>query len=120
MRSAISMTYSSMVECIANGPGCCCCMRLLHNNLMESCSYVRKNTLLATKGHLHSLNPPLVMSQVVWFFMLLDLTFAFRRRINEATEGGGACVSVYITTAFSSEDVQKYCLLFKRNMVEQC
>jgi len=31
-------------------PGCCCCMPLLHNHLMDSCSYVRKNTLLAAKG----------------------------------------------------------------------
>jgi len=31
-------------------PGCCCCMELLHNHLRDSCSYVRKNTLLATKG----------------------------------------------------------------------
>ena len=30
-------------------PGCCC-MPLLHNHLMDSCSYVRKNTLLAAKG----------------------------------------------------------------------
>ena len=41
-------------------PGCCC-MPLLHNHLMDSCSYLRKNTLLAAKGgvHLHPLNPPL-------------------------------------------------------------
>ena len=31
-------------------PGCCCCMPLLHNHLMDSCSYVSKNTLLAAKG----------------------------------------------------------------------
>ena len=42
-------------------PGCCCCMPLLHNHLMDLCSYVCKNTLLAAKGgcicmHLH---PPL-------------------------------------------------------------
>ena len=30
-------------------PGCCCCMPLLHNHLMDSCSYVRKHTLLAAK-----------------------------------------------------------------------
>ena len=35
-------------EC-ATMPGCCC-MPLLHNHLMDSCSYVRKNTLLAAKG----------------------------------------------------------------------
>ena len=32
-------------ECVTV-PGCCCCMPLLHNHLMDSCSYV-KNTLLA-------------------------------------------------------------------------
>ena len=32
-------------ECVTV-PGCCC-MPLLHNPLMDSCSYVRKNTLLA-------------------------------------------------------------------------
>ena len=36
-------------ECVTM-PGCCCCMPLLHNHLMNSCSYVRKNTLLAAKG----------------------------------------------------------------------
>ena len=36
-------------ECVAV-PGCCCCMRLLHNHLMDSFSYLRKNTLLAAKG----------------------------------------------------------------------
>ena len=35
-------------ECVTV-PGCCC-MPLLHNHLMDSCSYVRKNTLLAAKG----------------------------------------------------------------------
>ena len=36
-------------ECVTM-PGCCCYMPLLHNHLMDSCSYVRKNTLLASKG----------------------------------------------------------------------
>ena len=36
-------------ECVTV-PGCCCCIPLLHNHLMDSCSYVRKNTLLATNG----------------------------------------------------------------------
>ena len=53
-------------EC-ATMPGCCC-MLLLHNHLMDSCSYVRKNTLLAAKGGcictpLTPLNPPLIMQQ---------------------------------------------------------
>ena len=32
-------------ECVTV-PGCCCCMPLLHNHLMDSSSYVHKNTLL--------------------------------------------------------------------------
>ena len=36
-------------ECVTM-PGCCCYMPLLHNHLIDSCSYVRKNTLLAAKG----------------------------------------------------------------------
>ena len=38
-------------ECVTM-PGCCCCMPLLHNHLMDSCSYnyVRQNALLAAKG----------------------------------------------------------------------
>ena len=50
-------------ECVTV-PGCCCCMPLLHNHLIDSCSYVRKNTLLATKwGCICApLNPPLVCS----------------------------------------------------------
>ena len=38
-------------ECVTI-PGCCYCMLLLHNHLMDSCSYnyVRQNTLLAAKG----------------------------------------------------------------------
>ena len=44
-------------------PGCCC-IPLLYNHLMDSCSYLRKNTLLAAKGGwictpLPPLNPPL-------------------------------------------------------------
>ena len=50
-------------ECVTL-PGCCRCMPLLHNNFMDSCSYVRKNTLLAAKGGCKSpLNPPLQYSQ---------------------------------------------------------
>ena len=36
-------------ECVSM-PGCCCCMPLLHNHLMDLCIYVRKNTLLAARG----------------------------------------------------------------------
>ena len=44
-------------ECVTL-PGCCCCMPLLHNHLMDSCSYVHKNTLLAAITP-PPLNPPL-------------------------------------------------------------
>ena len=48
-------------ECVTV-PGCCCCMPLLYNHLMDSCSYARKNTLLllAAKGGCicTPLNPP--------------------------------------------------------------
>ena len=38
-------------ECVCvTVPGCCCCMPLLHNHLMDSSSYACKNTLLAAKG----------------------------------------------------------------------
>ena len=43
-------------ECVTV-PGCCCCMLLLHNHLMDLCSYVHKNTLLAAKWG--ALAPPL-------------------------------------------------------------
>ena len=43
-------------ECVTV-PGCCC-MPLLHNHLMDLCSYVRKNTLLAAKGVCTPLTPP--------------------------------------------------------------
>ena len=33
-------------ECVTV-PGCCCCMPLLYNHLMDSCKYVHKNTLLS-------------------------------------------------------------------------
>ena len=47
-------------------PGCCCCMPLLYNHLIDSYQYVRKNALLATKGGyicipLPPLSPPLCM-----------------------------------------------------------
>ena len=45
-------------ECVT-GPGCCCCMPLLHNHLIDSCSYVRKNILLAAKGR-----PPYTPPQI--------------------------------------------------------
>ena len=54
-------------ECVTV-PGCCCCMPLLHNHLMESCSYVRKNTLLAAKGGCiyTSLTPPKSTTDMAW------------------------------------------------------
>ena len=36
-------------ECVTV-PGCCCCIPLLYNHLMNSFNYLRKNTLLAAKG----------------------------------------------------------------------
>ena len=45
----LEITEELMRECVTV-PGCCCCMPLLYNHLMDSCSYVRKNTLLAAKG----------------------------------------------------------------------
>ena len=43
-------------ECVTV-PGCCCCMPLLHNHLMDLCSYIRKNILLTAKRGVH-LHPP--------------------------------------------------------------
>ena len=42
-------------------PGCCCCMPLLHNHLMDSCSYVRKIHYYSRQRgvHLHPPYPPL-------------------------------------------------------------
>ena len=45
----LEISKELILECVTV-PGCCCCMPLLHNHLMVSCSYVRKNTLLAAKG----------------------------------------------------------------------
>ena len=61
----LEISKEQIRECVTM-PGCYCCMPLLHNHLMDSCSYVRKNTLLAAKGGckctpLPPLNPPLVL-----------------------------------------------------------
>ena len=53
-KTAVDLSY--LHECITV-PGCCC-MALLHNHLTDSCSYVHKNTLLATKGGGLCLPPP--------------------------------------------------------------
>ena len=45
----LEISKELMCECVTV-PGCCCCMPLLYNHLMDSCSYLRKNTLLAVKG----------------------------------------------------------------------
>ena len=37
----LEISKELICECVAV-PGCCCCMPLLHNHLMGSCSYVRK------------------------------------------------------------------------------
>ena len=55
-------------------PGCCCCMPLLHNHLMDSCSYVHKNILSAAKGGcictlLTPLNMPLLW-QCTWHWTM--------------------------------------------------
>ena len=48
-RQCLEISKELIRECVTM-PGCCCCMPLLHNHLMDSCSCVRKNTLLAAKG----------------------------------------------------------------------
>ena len=45
----LEISKELICECVIV-PGCCCCIPLLYNHLMDSCSYVRKNTLLAAKG----------------------------------------------------------------------
>ena len=45
----LEVSKELICECVTV-PGCCRCMPLLHNHLMNSCKYVRKNTLLAAKG----------------------------------------------------------------------
>ena len=37
----LEITKELIRECVTV-PGSCCCMPLLHNHLMDSCSYVRK------------------------------------------------------------------------------
>ena len=44
----LEISKELICECVTM-PGCCC-MPLLHNHLMDSCSYVHKNTLLPAKG----------------------------------------------------------------------
>ena len=39
-------------ECVTM-PGCCCCMPLLHNHLMDSCSYAKIITRRQRGVHLH-------------------------------------------------------------------
>ena len=46
----LEISKKLMRECVTV-PGCCCCMPLLYNHLMDLCKYVRKNTLLAPKWH---------------------------------------------------------------------
>ena len=45
----LEISEELMRQCVT-APGCCCCMPLLYNHLMDSCSYVHKHTLLAAKG----------------------------------------------------------------------
>ena len=45
----LEISKELICECVTV-PGCCCCIPLLYNHLMESCSYLRKNALLAAKG----------------------------------------------------------------------
>ena len=59
----LEISKELMRECVTV-PGCCCCMPLLYNHLMDLCSYARINTLLAAKRGcictpLTPLNPPL-------------------------------------------------------------
>ena len=44
----LEISKELMRECVTV-PGCCCCMHAtaVYYHLMDSCSYVRKNTLLA-------------------------------------------------------------------------
>ena len=59
----LEISKELICECVTV-PGCCCCMPLLHNHLMQNCvhgrSFVSKNTwLLAAKGG--NLNPKDIM-----------------------------------------------------------
>ena len=45
----LEISKELICECVTV-PGCCCCMPLLYNHLMDLCSYVHKNKLLAAKG----------------------------------------------------------------------
>ena len=38
----LEISKELICECVTV-PGFCCCMPLVHNHLMDSCSYVRKN-----------------------------------------------------------------------------
>ena len=58
----LEISKELMRECVTL-PGCCWCMPLLHNHLMDSCSYVRKNTLLITC---------LLGAAVIWKAQVLD------------------------------------------------
>ena len=44
-------------ECVTV-PGCCCCTPLLYNHLMDSCSYVSKNTSLPSCQRGGCISPP--------------------------------------------------------------
>ena len=57
----LEISKELICECVTM-PGCYC-MPLLYNHLMDSCSYVLKNRLLAAKAPpLPPLNPPLLMA----------------------------------------------------------
>ena len=61
-------------ECVTV-PGCCCCMALLYNHLMDSYGYVRKNTLLAAKGGCicTPLTPPKSATGMYKFFHMVNI-----------------------------------------------
>ena len=65
-------------ECV-NVPACCCCMPLLHNHLMDLCSYVCKNTLLAAnKSHCNEqllANTVLLLYTYMHFIAIARLCF---------------------------------------------
>ena len=50
-------------------PGCCCCMPLLHNHLMDSCSYVCKIHYQPPKGCICTpLTPSKSATECVWVY----------------------------------------------------
>ena len=110
----LEISKELICECVTV-PGCCCCMPLLYNHLMDSHKYVCKNTLLAAKGDafappLPPLNQPLNRYHEIWIGndFVFHSCYALTGRMPHPVGGNMGVIMSCADTWFEIDTLLKY------------